>query len=102
MSDLYSIVCRDKPGSKPTRMAHLADHLAHIEAVLDRIKLAAPLRDDAEQDFTGSVLVVTASSIADARAFIEADPYFKADIWESVQVDKLGMAAGDWVGGKPW
>jgi len=102
MSDLYTIVCRDKPGSKTTRMARLTDHLAHIDTVYDRIKIAAPLRDDADEDFTGALLVVTATSVADARAFIEADPYFKADIWESVQVDKLGMSAGEWVGGKPW
>jgi hypothetical protein len=102
MSDLYTIVCRDKPGSKPTRMERLADHLAHIDTVFDRIKIAAPLRDDADDAFTGALLVITATSIADARAFIEADPYYEANIWESVQVDKLGMSAGEWVGGKPW
>jgi len=66
------------------------------------IKLAAPLRDDAEEEFTGSLLVITASSIADARAFIEDDPYYKAGIWADVRIDKLGISAGDWVGGKPW
>lgn len=102
MSGLYTIVCRDKSGSKPTRMALLNDHITHIDTVFDRIKIAAPLRDDADEAFTGALLVITATSIADARAFIEADPYFKAEIWESVQIDKLGMSAGEWIGGKPW
>lgn len=102
MTDLYTIVCRDKPDSKSTRMAQLQDHLAHIDTVYDRIKIAAPLRDEAEEDFSGSLLVISASSVADARAFIEADPYYGAGIWENVQIDKLGMPAGEWVGGKPW
>lgn len=102
MSNLYSIVCTDKAGSKPTRMACLSDHLAHMDTVFDRVQLAAPLRDDAEESFTGALLVITATSIADARAFIEADPYFKAGIWSDVRVDKLGLSAGEWVGGKPW
>lgn len=102
MTDLYTIICRDSPNSKPTRMEHLADHLAHIEKVMDRLKLAAPLRDETGQTFTGALLVITASSIGDARAFIEADPYFKAGIWAGIEIDKLGTSAGEWVGGKSW
>ncbi|MDX1292047.1 MAG: YciI family protein [Hyphomonas sp.] len=102
MDNLYTIICTDKPDTKPTRMARLSDHLAHIDKVFDRIKLAAPLQDDAQQVFKGALLIITADSIADARTFIEADPYYKAGIWSDVRVDKLGMSAGEWVGGKPW
>ncbi|ABI76203.1 YCII domain protein [Hyphomonas neptunium ATCC 15444] len=102
MTDLYTIFCRDRPGSRPVRMAQLSRHLSHIETVMDRIKLAAPLRDDAGEAFTGALLVITASSIADARAFIEADPYYQAGIWDTVEIDRLGMSAGEWVGGKSW
>jgi len=83
-------------------MEHLADHLAHIKTVADRIKIAAPLRDEDESEFLGSLLVVTATDLAGARTFIEADPYFKADIWSEITIDKLGTSAGDWVGGIPW
>lgn len=102
MTKLYTIICTDKTGSKAIRMEHLAPHLKHIEAVADRIKLAAPLRDEDEQEFTGSLLVISASDDKDARAFIESDPYFAADIWDDVRIDRLGTAAGDWVGGIPW
>lgn len=102
MSNLYTIVCRDKAGSKSMRMEKLAEHLAHIESVIDRVKIAAPLRDEDEQEFTGSLLVVTATDLADAHLFLEADPYFKAGIWQDVVIDKLGFAAGDWVGGITW
>jgi len=83
-------------------MEKLAEHLAHIETVIDRIKIAAPLHDEDEAEFVGSMLVVTANDIADARAFIEADPYFRAGVWREVVIDKLGFAAGEWVGGITW
>ncbi len=102
MSNLYTIVCRDKPGSKSIRMEKLAEHLAHVTSVIDRIKIAAPLRDEGEEEFTGSLLVVTANDLADAHAFLEADPYFKAGIWREVVIDRLGFAAGEWVGGITW
>lgn len=102
MTDLYTIVCRDVAGSKSTRMEKLAEHLAHIKTVADRIKIAAPLRDEQEQEFTGSLLVISALDLEDARAFIEADPYFEAGIWRDITIDKLGTTAGDWVGGIPW
>ena len=95
MSDLYAIVCRDKDDTKSMRMEKLAEHLAHVETVIDRIKIAAPLRDQDEEEFTGSSLIVTAVDVADATAFIESDPNFKAGIWREIVVDKLGFAAGD-------
>jgi hypothetical protein len=48
------------------------------------------------------MLVISAVDFLDARAFIEGDPYFSADIWESIQIDRVGVTAGSWVGGKPW
>ena len=102
MENLYVIVCRDVDESKAGRMDKLTEHLAHVKSVVNRIKIAAPLRDDDELEFTGSLLVLTAMSIEDAQSFIEADPYFAANIWRDITIDKLGTAAGDWVGGIPW
>ncbi len=48
------------------------------------------------------MLVISATDMADAQAFIEQDPYYDADIWDSIQIDRVGVTAGSWVGGKPW
>lgn len=101
MSTLYAIMITDKPGSKATRMGKLKDHLAHIEKVLDRIAIAGPLRHP-DGEFAGSLLVIKAESEADARAFLEQDPYFAADIWSDIRIEAFNGAAGDWVGGKTW
>ena len=101
MTDLYAIICRDKPNSKEKRMVGLKAHLAHLDEVFDRVSIACPLHDESG-GFTGSMLVISATDLADAREFIEGDPYYKADIWESIQIDRIGVTAGSWVGGKPW
>lgn len=101
MSKFYAIVTRDKPDMMPTRMEHLKAHLAHTEAGMDRLAIAGPLRDE-EGKICGSMLVVKAESAADARALLETDPYFKADIWADIQIHAFSAAAGEWVGGKTW
>ena len=101
MEKLYSIVCRDKPDALPIRKEKLREHLAHIENVMDRIAVAGPLYDENEK-FVGSLLVVKAASAADAQAFLAQDPYYQADIWESVAIHHLSSVAGEWVGGKSW
>lgn len=101
MSKLYAIITQDKPGATATRMEKLKEHLAHVEATLDRLAIAGPLRDE-EGNFTGSMLVVKAESEAEARELLSHDPYFKADIWSSIEIRAFNAAAGDWVGGKTW
>jgi uncharacterized protein YciI len=48
------------------------------------------------------LLVVKAASVAEAHALVEADPYFKADFWTSVDIQPFWGVAGAWVGGKTW
>ncbi|MFN6934811.1 MAG: YciI family protein [Tsuneonella sp.] len=101
MTRLYAIVARDHPNMMPTRMKHLKEHLAYTEAGMDRLAVAGPLRDN-EGQISGSMLVVRAESIPDARALLEMDPYFKAGIWADIQISEFNAAAGSWVGGKTW
>ena len=101
MSKLYAIITTDKPGVGSIRMEKLREHLAHVEEHLDRMTIAGPLRNEAG-DFEGSFLIVKADSEADARAFLEEDPYYKADIWSEIRIHAFSAAAGEWVGGKTW
>lgn len=101
MTKLYAIVAHDKPGGAAIRKEKLGEHLAHVEAHLDRLAVAGPLRDEAG-NFTGSVLIVKAADEADARALLHADPYFRAGLWARIDIGQFGAVAGDWVGGKNW
>ncbi len=99
---LFSIHCRDAAGSAGPRQDKLADHLAHIETVVDAICVAGPLMDTDGKTVVGSLLVIEAEDQAAATAFVEADPYWSAGVWESVDINPFVGAAGSWVGGVTW
>ncbi len=98
---LYAIKAHDGPGAAAIRAEKLMEHLAHIEATLDRLTVAGPLHDEQGQT-VGSLLVVKAEDEAAARSYLESDPYFKAGVWKAVDIAAFAAVAGDWVGGKTW
>ena len=96
----YAIMLWDGPDGAALRQEHLAAHLAHVEANLPRYLVAGPFRSG--DAFTGSLLVLDAATEADARALLEADPYWTAGVWAEVRVEPFRPAAGSWVGGRTW
>lgn len=97
----YAILAWDAPDAAPKRDAARAAHFARVEAILDRVAIAGPMKD-ATGGFTGSVIIVTAESEAEARALFEADPYFAAGVWDRHEIHAFVPAAGTWIGGKIW
>ncbi len=97
MADRYLVFCRDQPDSEHPRTQALADHLKHLEAVMDRVSLAAGLNDEDGRP-SGSIMIVEADSPLDAEQFVKGDPFFAAGVWESLQVHRLGRAIGNWIG----
>jgi uncharacterized protein YciI len=98
---LFAVHALDGPGAAEKRSIHIAAHLAHVEANIARYAVAGPLRDG-EGEVTGSLLVIDADDLADARAFLGEDPYAQAELWAEVRVHAFSAAAGDWVGGVTW
>lgn len=99
---LFAIHCRDAAGSAGPRQDKLAEHLAHIETVIDAIRIAGPLLDKDGENVIGSLLVIEVEDMAAAEVFIESDPYWAAGVWESIDIDPFVGAAGSWAGGVTW
>lgn len=97
---LFAFLCRDGADGATLRERLLADHLAYIETVLEKIAVAGPLKEG--ERTIGSLLIIKAENEAEARETFEGDPYFAAGVWESVKVDHFLGVAGDWVGGAAW
>lgn len=97
---LFAIRCLDDEGSAELRQRHLAAHLAHVEARISQYAVAGPLRQGEET--VGSLLVMEAGDTAEARARIEADPYFAAGVWRDIAIEEFLAVAGEWVGGITW
>lgn len=96
---LISVICKDKPGATPRRQEFLDEHLAHIEKTVDGIFLAGPIFAEDNKTICGSLLIYKTDSIDTAKALIAADPYYKADIWETITYNRFLGAAGEAVGG---
>ena len=89
----YSIIGTDSKGSLAARLAARPQHLARLEALRDagRLKLAGPFPatdspDPGPAGFTGSLIVAEFDSLADARAWADADPYVATGVYASVDV----------------
>jgi uncharacterized protein YciI len=76
-------------------------HLRFIETHVERIAVAGP-RTDGKQPIDGSILVVRADSAEDARALLEGDPYYRAGVWERIDVHPFRAVCGTLVGGTTW
>ena len=89
----YAIIGMDRPDSLQARLAARPAHLARLEALRDggRLRLAGPFpavdaNDPGPAGFTGSLIVAEFASLADARAWADADPYVAAGVYASVDV----------------
>lgn len=97
----YAIYCTDKPDTAQKRLDTRDAHFAHIEKTLENLLIAGPMMDETGVTI-GSLLIVKADNVEEARKQLEADPYFTADIWADIRITKFTPAAGDWIGGKIW
>jgi hypothetical protein len=89
----YVIEGFDAPGRLPERLAARSAHLERLRALLDdgRLLLAGPCpaidaEDPGPAGFSGSLIIAEFASLADARAWAEADPYVAAGVYERVDV----------------
>lgn len=90
---LYVINGRDTEDSVDARADSRDSHLARIQALVEdgRLILAGPMpaidaEDPGPAGFTGSLIVAEFDSLADARAWADADPYLASGAWCSVEV----------------
>ena len=90
---LYAIICEDVPDSLPLRIATRPAHLERLQAMTaqNRIILAGPhpaLDSSAPgtAGFTGSLIVASFDSLAEAQQWANDDPYVTAGVFRSVVV----------------
>ncbi|MFT4159592.1 YciI-like protein [Shinella sp.] len=93
----FAFLCKDKPGSLQVRLDTRPEHLAYLNVLNADGKLgfAGPfLGDDGKP--TGSLVVVKAETIEEARRIAADDPYAKAGLFTEVEVK-----AWNWVFNNP-
>jgi len=90
---LVAIIARDKPGSLELRKATREAHLAYFESSGDTVRLAGPLLDEAGE-MCGSLLVVEVESLQAARDWAAEEPYAKAGLFQSVEINAWKKVIG--------
>jgi uncharacterized protein YciI len=90
----FALMCFDKPGALPIRVATREAHLAYLQShKLDRY--GGPLLDENDQA-CGSLIVIEVEDLAAARAFADNDPYAKAGLFERVEIRGLRPILGQY------
>ena len=89
----YAIEGYDGSDVLPRRMAARPAHLARLQALRDagRLLVAGPCpaidaEDPGPAGFWGSLVIAEFPSLADARAWADADPYVEAGVYARVEV----------------
>jgi uncharacterized protein YciI len=90
---LYAIIAEDVPDSLEKRLAHRPPHLDRLRQLQQegRLLLAGPFPaidsiDPGPAGFSGSLIVAEFSSLEDAQAWAEADPFVTAGVYDRVTV----------------
>ena len=89
----YAIMSEDVENSLDKRKSARPDHLARLEQLKSegRLLIAGPhpaidSADPGNAGFSGSLVVAEFSSLADAQAWADADPYVEAGVYARVVV----------------
>lgn len=82
---LFVIEARDKPGALEVRLAVRTVHLDYLKSLGDALVLAGPFLDDDEKP-CGSLVVIKAENLEDAKAIAARDPYVDAGLFASSEV----------------
>ena len=94
---LFAFLCTDKTGALQVRLDTRPEHVDYLKGLNEAGKLAfaGPFLD-ADGKPNGSLVVVKAETIEEARTMAENDPYAKAGLFETVEVK-----AWNWVFNNP-
>ncbi|MBB5721246.1 hypothetical protein FHS72_000853 [Loktanella ponticola] len=89
---LVALMARDKSGALQTRLDNRDAHLAHLKSS-GIVEMAGPLLD-ADGGMCGSLIVLNVENMGQAQAFVEADPYGKAGLFDNVTLDAWNKVLG--------
>lgn len=96
---LFCFHCLDKKdGGAALRARARPAHLEWAVSLGDTVRMAGPLLAEDGETMIGSVFLVTADSLAAARALSAQDPYTQAGVFGDVSIHEVRWSIGE---GKP-
>lgn len=98
----YLVVCRDGRDTAEPRASRLKGHLDHVEKHWKRYVTAGPIREPGGDALVGSVFLVLADDLEDAKTLMAGDPYITSGMYETITYNELSNSIGQYIGGKIW
>ena len=87
-----ALICLDKPDALQTRVDNRSAHLAYIAAT-GVVEMAGPFLNPQGQ-MTGSLVILSVDTLADAEKWAMSDPYSHAGLFQSVTVTEWKKVVG--------
>jgi len=81
----FVLYCLDRPGRSHVRRLTRAAHLEYVAGRQGRFRFGGPLVDESGA-VRGSLMIVRAESRAELEQHMRGDPFFNADLFESVTI----------------
>ncbi len=84
---LYIVYCQDKPNHLDKRLKKFDAHKAYLTGNPIQVLISGPIVDESDHEtMKGSFFLVEADSLEVVEAFNRNDPFYKADIWQSIDI----------------
>jgi uncharacterized protein len=91
---LWAISRAAAPNFAEKREKSLQPHIDYLVSQKKILVLSGGTTSDDGKEFVGSLLIVNVGSRAEARAFVDSDPFTKAGMFKSVTITR--MRKGQW------
>lgn len=91
---IYVVHCLDKSGHVAKRMKLVDEHRAYLATKPVDILSSGPLLSEDGSEMIGSLFIVDAANRAEVETFSAGDPFTKAGLFQSVNVQRYGVRSG--------
>ena len=81
----FALVAHDRPNAVADRQRIRPEHLKHLEALGDALIFAGPFVNDRDEG-VGSIVVIEASSLDEARVAFGRDPFVTQGLFDSITI----------------
>ena len=84
---LYIVYCKDKPNHVDIRLANYDAHKAYLGSGPINFLMSGPCVSESDHEtMIDSFFLVEADNVEQVEEFNRNDPFFKAEIWESIHI----------------
>jgi len=95
----YIIFCKDKPNHVEKRLANYDAHKTYLGSNPIKFLVSGPLVDEGDREtMLGSFFLVEADNIEEVKKFNQNDPFYHANIWESINIEPFNLRVNKMTG----